>query len=94
MKTPSLLLPLALLSLIGCAGNSSKPSPDLWTPISCDVASRQACEPPLIDAAGAALGDTEVTDATNRERWRRCVLRHAAAVRCLRELEAAGFLRD
>lgn len=94
MRILTLLLSLALLNLTGCAANSSRPSPAPWTPINCDAATRLPCEPPLIDPPGALLGDTEATDAANRARWQRCALRHAAAVRCLRALEAAGFLRE
>ena len=92
MRTLTLLVCVALTSLSGCAANNSKLLDSLPDPIACDANARRRCEFPAIEPEGAPLGETEEIDAINRERWRRCALRHNAAMACFDALEREGFV--
>jgi hypothetical protein len=78
-----------LCTLNACSSSTPlRPPPPIAT---CGSEALDPCEPPVA-GRGQTLGESDLEDADNRERWRLCILRHNAAVRCLRAIERAGLM--
>lgn len=95
MKIPHSLLFAVLLALTLSACTNSRKSQPPPEPIgSCGTEALEYCEAPKSECRDdPSMACTDPEDSENRARWALCRRRHAAAVDCLRIIEAAGLMR-